>query len=202
MTSGLSVTRVLDAYTEPFLWEWKLKVGKAKAKRISEEALAIGKEVDRLIQMDIRGESELMEAKPETVQMAYAGWTLFKEAHPDYVRDIQSIQTELTDGKLVGHPDIIHLREISDVKTSGYLTIRPKWVIQASKYAIMKGMRRAAILLLSKTSPKFLYVWWEGKLVEYFGKEVFGAFETILAYEEVVSEMIRKFMESEALDVL
>ena len=56
---------------------------------------------------------------------------------------------------------------------------------------------RASIILLSKKAPTFLYVWWEGEMVEYFGNKVFAAFETIFEYQEVAKEMVRGYMEKE-----
>lgn len=196
-----SVTKVLDSYIEPEIWEWKIRVGKAKAKKVSDEALAIGSEVDRLIQEDINGNGESIESKAEGVQNAYNAWLSFKQKYPFFVQDIEGIQVELIDGEIVGHPDIKKLEEISDVKTSSFLTIRPKWVVQASKYALMSNKNRASILLLSKQMPSFLYVWWDGELLQYFGGKVFDAFETILEYQGVAKDMIRNYMEREVLDV-
>lgn len=198
--SGLvSITQVLDAYTEPSIWEWKLNVGKAKAKAISEEALTIGKEVDRLIQCDIKGEPEEFGDKPIQVQNAYNAWLKFKEKYPLFVKDIEDIQVELIGGGVVGHPDIVHLNEIADIKTSKQLTIRPKWVVQVSKYALMRGKDRASIILLSKSSPQFIYFWWDGQMLEYFGKTVFDSFKIIMEYERVAKQMVVNFMESENL---
>ena len=51
-----SVTEVLDYLTPPELVNWMERTSKAKRKAIQDEALAIGTEVDRLVQMDIKGE--------------------------------------------------------------------------------------------------------------------------------------------------
>jgi len=191
-----SVTQVLDAYTEPEIWEWKLRVGVAKSKRVSEEALALGKKIDQMIQDDINRKGvEVIGGTPE--ELAFSGWQAFKTRYPDYVEGINEIQAELVQGNLVGHPDIIHLKEVADIKTSGWLVIRPKWVVQASRYAVMAKKDRASIILLSKKAPTFLYVWWEGEMVEYFGNKVFAAFETIFEYQEVAKEMVRGYMEKE-----
>jgi hypothetical protein len=195
----VSITQVLDSYTEPSIWEWKVNVGKAKAKAISQEALAIGKEVDRLVQLDIKGTPESVVDKPEPVKNAYMGWLSFKEKYPLFVKDITDIQVELIGGGVVGHPDIVHVNEIADIKTSKQLIIRPKWVVQVSKYALMRGKDRASIILLSKAAPQFIYFWWDGELLEYFGKEVFEAFRTIMSYEGKVKQMVNNFLEMEAL---
>lgn len=194
-----SVTEVLDAYTEPEIWEWKLRVGPAKARRASEEALAIGKQVDQLIQDDIKGQAIALELLPLPAQYAWGAWVKFKAEHPELVKDITGIQVELVQGEIVGHPDIVQLKQVTDIKTSGYLTVRPKWIVQASKYALMAQKDRAAILLLSKAGPFYQYIYWEGEMLWYFGEEVFGAFEIVSAYQEVAHDMIRMYMEEEAL---
>lgn len=195
----VSITQVLDAYTEPSIWEWKLNVGKQKAKAVSEEALTIGKEVDRLIQCDIKGEPEDIGASPMPIKNAYMAWLKFKEKYPLFVKDITDIQIELIGGGVVGHPDIVHLNEIADIKTSKQLTIRPKWVVQVSKYALMNGKDRASIILLSKSAPQFIYFWWDGEMLEYFGKTVFDSFKTIMEYEAQVKQMVVNFLENESL---
>ena len=190
-----SVTRILDAYTEPEIWEWKLRVGKAKSERVSQEALSDGKEIDRLIQEDIKGNGESLESKPESIQNAFKGWQLFKFKYPDYVSDIKGIQVELIADGLIGHPDILHFSEVADIKTSSQLIIRPKWVVQSSKYALMADKDCASIILLSKSSPAFLYVYWDKKMIDYFGGTVFDAFQIISEYQGVAKEMIRRFQE-------
>jgi hypothetical protein len=201
MSELRSVTTILDAYQEPFLWEWKLKVGKAKAERISKEARQIGTEVDQLIQDDIQGKGYQLEGRPDAVVSCLKGWEAFKVKYPEYVKEIEGIQVELTQDGIVGHPDIVHKLEINDIKSGNSLTLRPKYVIQASKYALMKEKNRAAILLLSKTNGNgnYLYVWWDGELLRYFGETVFNAFRTIFEYEEMVSRMVLDYMEKETL---
>ena len=126
-------------------------------------------------------------------------WAAFKTKLPSYVSEIEDIQIELTQGEIVGHPDIVHKMEINDIKTGNRLSLSPKYCVQASKYAIMKGKTRAAILMLSKQNSNFLYIWWDGELVEYFGRTVFDAFKTIYDYDKRVKDMVRDYMEQEAL---
>ena len=193
------VTDVLDSYTEPELWEWKLRVGKAKAKKISDEALEIGTKVDEMITLDIGGSRNILEGlRPEVVN-AYQAWLAFKLKYPDFIKDIETTQARYEVGDITGKPDIIKLSEINDIKTSNQLSVRPKWVVQASKYAVDNNKTKASILLLSKKEPRFLYIWWDGILLEYFGRTVFDAFNTVMTYNLEVSEMIRSYMESEAL---
>lgn len=194
---------MLDAYTEPEIIAWKFRVGKAKAAKVSEEALRFGTIIDQLIQEDIKKGFLVRQIGLEpSVDNAIAGWQKFKAEHPEYVGGVEQIQAELVSGSLVGHPDIVHIKEISDIKSSRTLTIRPKWVVQASKYAVMKERDRAAIILLSKETPTYMYVWWDGPVLEYFGKTVFGAYETILDSQEVTREMVRNYMEKESLGAL
>lgn len=196
-----SVTEILDSYTEPFLIEWKLKMGRAKAKAISDEALRIGKLVDELIQSDIKGNGYAVPDNEKAVVSAMKGWEAFKLKYPSYISEIEDIQIELTKDGIMGHPDIVHKLEIADIKTGNSLTLRPKYCVQASKYALMKGKDRASILLLSKTNDTgiFLYIWWDKELIEYFGGTVFEAFKTIFEYGQTVNQMILSYMEMETL---
>lgn len=194
------VTEILDAYTEPFLVEWKLRVGKTKAEAISREALEIGRLVDLNVQADIKGEGYIVAESNPQVKNAMLGWEAFKQKYPSYIEGIEGIQVELTQGDLVGHPDIVHNLEINDIKTGKTLAVRPKYVVQASKYALMKGKDRAAILLLSKSVPGiFMYVWWGQEAIDYFGGKVFDAFKIIYEYGDVANEMVRNYLEREML---
>ena len=198
-----SVTKVLDAYTEPFLIEWKLKMGKVKSEAISKEALVIGTEVDALIRLDVTGQKWECDKSVQAVKNCMLAWENFKQANPSYMQGVEGIQTELTSGDLVGHPDIYHLTGIDDIKTGNSLTLRSKYCVQASKYALMAGKTRAGIILLSKTNEtgRYLYVWWDGELLTYFGQTVFDAFKTIYEYNDVADEMVRRFLEREILNV-
>ena len=196
-----SVTQVLDAYQEPGIVAWKLSVGKVKAEAISKEALAIGTEVDAFIRCDIKSQACDDTKSVDAVRNCMKGWAKFKLKYPEYVSQVEDIQVELTKDDLMGHPDIIHKLEVSDIKSGNSLTLRPKYCVQASKYALLAKKDRAAIILLSKTNPNgaFLYMWWDGVLLQYFGQLVFDAFQTIFEYEAHVTNMVRKHLERERL---
>lgn len=198
-----SVTEILDSYTEPFLIEWKIKMGKAKAKAISDEALRVGTMVDQFVRQDIKGDGYAIPNGEKAVESCMMGWEAFKLKYPNYISEVEDIQVELTKDGIVGHPDIVHKLEIADIKSGNQLVLRPKYCVQASKYALMKGKDRASILLLSKTNGNgvFLYIWWDKELIEYFGGKVFDAFQTIYEYGDTVNQMVLNYMETEALGV-
>ena len=191
-----SVTEILDAIQEPEIVAWKLRVGKKKAEETSQEALRIGKAIDKLVQDDINGITVQTHTDPAVLN-CWQAWLKFRAKYPDYVSGIEGIQVEVVSGAVKGHPDIVHLREINDIKSGNYLTVRPKNIIQVSKYAVMKGKRRAALLYLSKTEATFLYIWWENEMVDYFGRQVFDAYELISNAQDEAREMTRGFLEKE-----
>src|SRR3990167_6089610 len=198
----LRVTQILDAYQEPYLIEWRVKNGKTKTDLISNEAKAIGTEVDKYIQEDIQGRVYVSENNDVRIVNCVAGWMAFKKQYPQYVGDITGIQPELFAGEIVGHADIVHKLEISDIKTGKTLEVRPKYLVQVSKYALMSGKDRAALIILSKSVPgSFSYIWWDKDMIDYFGITVFDAFKTIYEYGDMVNRVILNYMEAEAMGI-
>ena len=197
-----SVTRVLNCHQEEGIINWKLNVGKTKAKKISEDALRIGTKVDLLVQDDINnGKYDITECEPQVVN-AMRGWEKFKTKYPEYVDGVEDMQVELIMDDIVGHPDIRTVSNIDDIKTGNRLIVRPKYVVQVCRYAVSAGKSKAGIIILSKTRTEgaFLYIQFEGQAINYFGCIVFDAFCIVYEYEFTVRNMVRNYLEKEKLE--
>ena len=142
------VTEVIDYFQEPYLVNWKLRVGKAKAKKFSQQALDIGSYVDKFVSDDIFGRdfpglSDLTnnydEETAEYITNCIDGWKNFKKDYPVVLEAMRkhkdNMQKELILGDLVGHPDFILGDEICDLKTSKQVS-KSHWM-QTAQYAKM-----------------------------------------------------------------
>ena len=194
----IRVTQVLDYLTEPELMAWYLRTGKAACKKISDEALRIGTLVDKMIQEDIKGEGYLCPAEDAPVENCMAAWEKFKAAHPGYISLITGFQEELTDGEVVGHPDIILPDQIDDVKTSRM--IRPGYYTQVSKYAKMAKKSKGGIIRLDKETGNFEYKTFDQAVIDY-ENQVFDAQLLLYKHNSTIREIVRKQLEAEVLGV-
>ena len=212
----LSVTTILDYFTEPELLAWYLKNGKAKCEQIGNEAKKIGNRTDTLIQVNLKELAYTMPAvNPDptdvSVSNCLAGWEAFKFDHPEFCPSVVSCQIELQVGELVGHPDFELQQKrgwgIVDLKTSKQ--IQPKHWTQVVQYAWMqqqiRGCEKAAfvgILRLDKNEAG-AYQYQELTSLEDFVYEnkVFEAYLTAYQHAQKVRERVRAILEQEVLDV-
>ena len=195
---AIRVTQVLDYLTEPELLNWYLKNGKAACKKISEAALRVGTIVDRLIQDDIRDGGYLLPGEDEPVANCMNAWEKFKAAHPQYLSLITGFQEELTDGEVVGHPDIILADQIDDVKTSR--AIQPRYWTQTSQYARMAKKSKVGVIRLDKETGQFEYKVFGQDLIDYENK-VFDAYLMAYKHNTTIREIVRKQLEEEVLGI-
>ena len=178
----IHVTEVLDSLTEKELLGWMLREGKATCEKISQEALRVGTLVDLLVQADVKGTPPPVYLPTDTpVVNSLQAWQRFKEDHPMFLSTVTGIQTELTDGEVVGHPDLEitepSTRQFSDVPLSDHIEMRtggittytpgrwgivdiktskaimPKHWTQVAKYADLTGRP-----ILSSTPPAFIAI--------------------------------------------
>lgn len=212
------VTEVLDYLTEPELLNWMLRTSKAKREASSNEALAIGKEVDKLIQTDLF--PTLLTTSPPTLAAPLAAkvdscmkaWAEFKAVYPDIVAGIKSVQDELAHGGIVGHPDLFYEDDnrwgIIDVKTSQ--TMYPRYWTQTAKYTDLKRMsfhtdhyirkpRFIGVLRLDKESGRFHYASIEVEAAIQYEVSVFEAYRVAYAHNYKLREIIRSQLELEVL---
>lgn len=194
----ISVTQVIDYLTEPELLNWYITKGKAACKKIGDESLRIGKIVDGLVQQDIKGQGYLIPNGEAAISSCMTAWEKFKKAEPTIIQNIESIQQEITDGEIVGHPDILTKYFVIDVKTSR--AIQPRHWTQTAKYAQMARKPKIAILRLDKELG--IYEWKEqGQEVIDYEMTVFNAYLVAYKHNTIIREIIRKQLEMEVLGV-
>ena len=194
----ISVTTILDYLTEPELLAWFIRTGKAGCKKIQDESLRVGKAVDSLIQQDIKKQGYVVPNSDLAIGNCMMAWEKFKLAYPSYVGSIVSIQQEINDGEIVGHPDILTADEVSDVKTSR--AIQPRHWTQTAKYASMAKRSRIAIIRLDKETAEFEYKWQGQEVIDY-ELTVFNAYLVAYKHNTIIREIIRKQLELEVLGV-
>src|SRR3990167_5178159 len=141
----ISVTTVLDHFTEPEIVAWWRRKGFTACDKVSTEAKLIGSAVDLLIRQDLRGLSmdtisTLIPTQSEAVHQCLQAWRHFNGTHPSFRASVTGIQEELSEGDLVGHPDLIvqepTRQGIIDVKTSR--AIYPRYWTQVAAYLMLK----------------------------------------------------------------
>lgn len=194
----ISVTQVLDYLIEPELFNWYMKNGKAACKKISEASLRVGTIVDKLIQDDLKGEGYLLPEEDAPIENCMKAWEQFKKDWPLKIQTIEGMQTELTDGEIVGHPDIVTEWGIIDIKTSR--AIQPRYWTQTAKYAQMAGKPKIAILRLDKESGMYEFKE-QGKDVIDYELGVFNAYLVAYKHNMTIREIVRKQLEAEVLGV-
>lgn len=196
----IRVTEVLDYYVPRHLAEWMMKSGPAKVKNIQSEALAIGSYVDKIIQQDIKeGQYEVESGVPPQVTNCIRAWENFKRDNPDYTKKVMSIQDELVEGLLIGHPDIVLENGIDDIKTSK--AIRTSYWLQVSKYYCMKFGQPSAdatigVIRLDKDNPsgKYEFERLGADAIRYCNEEFNRRYMAML-YDERIREFIRQSKE-------
>jgi len=185
------VSEVLDYFQEPYLVNWKLRVGVKEAKRISQEALAVGTAVDQMVQLDITGPAPDV-PKDGPIHNCMKAWQNFKQTDEGKVffnkayKFSANMQRELVLGDLTGHPDFIFDDELPDLKTSKSIN-KSHWM-QVAQYAWMEmayrtindppavdrpSINKISILRLDKNDPDGHYeyqvleepflTFWQGK---------------------------------------
>lgn len=194
----IRVTKVLDYLTEPELLNWYITKGKAACKKIGDEALRIGSAVDRMIQEDIKGEGYLVPEEDAPIVNCMSAWEKFKADHPGYLASITGFQEELTDGEIVGHPDIILADQIDDIKTSR--AIQPRYWTQTSKYAKMANKSKVGVLRLDKESGLYEYKVFGQDVIDY-ENTVFDAYLLAYKHNTTIREIVRRQLEEEVLNV-
>lgn len=205
----VSVTTVLDYYTEPELLAWYLREGKAKCEKIGAEAKRIGAAVDLMVRQDIQKLGYAIPLNDLPVANAMSAWELFKQQRPELVAAISGFQTELTDGEVVGHPDLFitqpHRIGIIDVKTSK--AIQPKYWTQTGKYLALWQQQASltlpgfiGVLRLDKLTGQPEYVEISNPAILTYEAETFDHYLATYLHGQTIREVMRQLREREALD--
>ena len=195
---AIRVTQVLDYLTEPELLNWYLTKGKTACKKIQEESLRVGSLVDKLIQSDIKGDGCLLSNADAPVVNCMIAWEKFKKEYPGYISSIKSIQQEITDRIVVGHPDILLEDEVDDIKTSR--AINPRHWTQVAKYARMACKSSIGIIRLDKETAEFEYKRLGKDVIDY-ENTVFDAYLEAFKHNMTIREIVRRQLEMEVLGV-
>jgi len=215
-----SVTQVLDWITEPELLAWFKRVGWKKAEQIGEEARMIGTAVDLTIQLQLRSALPCTSPLPSISKLpshllpqfdsCMAGWRQFCKENAGLIRGVTEVQTELTDGEVVGHPDVIieyeYAWEIMDVKAAN--AIRSSHWTQVAKYSDLylydktKDTKRIiSILRLDKHGGNYEYKLLDVDDIIQYEVSVFDAYKLIYEHGTIVRERERLALEKEILNV-
>ena len=208
VTSGsVRVSRVLDYLTEPGLLSWFRKNSPAKTKKISDEAMRIGSEVDVLVQEDINTHKYIVPIDV-SISNCMRGWELFKTEYPDFVPSVKEMQVELEYDGVIGHPDFILERDsgwgIVDLKCAS--AIRPRHWTQTAKYEHLLMMTKylnspgfIGILRLDKVTGLYEYKEINDRAYILYEIRVFDAYLTAYHHNFNNREIIRRQLEEEIL---
>lgn len=147
------ITRILDYFSPPDLVDWKLRVGKKEANRISRVALNIGTNVDEAIKADQTGQ-KLPKLKTQEAKNCWEAYLAWKR---DYYPTV-TIGSPVFDDDLstAGTPDLIswETETLIDVKCSA--SIREAYWLQTEFYARqIVPLQFKAILRLDKNLGQY-----------------------------------------------
>ena len=200
----IRVTQVLDYLTEPELLNWFITKGKTACKKISEESLRIGTLVDGLVQQDIKEHQYLVPNGELAVSNCMKAWEEFKKDNPGFISEVQSIQMELSNGEIVGHPDILTKYKVLEIKTSR--SIMPKHWTQVCQYSRMANKSIVGIIRLDKETAKPEHKEFSNNNLTQDGipfidyeNSVFDSMFFLYKHNQTVREIVRKQLEAEVI---
>jgi hypothetical protein len=156
------VTEVLDYFATPGLVDWKVRVGKREANRISKQAMNIGTNVDEWVKAKVLGNKlpKLKTMEAETCVVAYKRW------EKDYSPDLKVATRLYSDPYgITGEPDLYWGDVVVDLKCSS--GIRDSYWLQTAAYCKMAGKTDRAILRLDKTLGEYEYKVKEGWMFDW-----------------------------------
>lgn len=147
------VTKILGYFQAPELVDWKLRVGKKEANRISKVAIKRGTSVDEAIRRHVSGEKipKFKTIEEENCFKAYLQW------RKDYgIEKIESATTMFDDDAMIaGTPDLWIQDTTVDIKCAK--SIKQNYWLQTEWYARRKGHHFKAILRLDPDLSHYEY---------------------------------------------
>jgi len=147
------VSSILEFYQPQELIDWKIRVGKREARRISTVATKIGSNVDEWIKASESGVKlpKLKTIESENCVKAYRSWL------DDYGIKGLSLGVRLfnKNTRVTGEPDLLIPDEVLDIKCSG--EIRPTYWLQTQWYADQLEFKWRSILRLDKNLGIYEY---------------------------------------------
>jgi hypothetical protein len=157
---------ILDFVIEPWMVEWKQKVGKVECGKRSRLALKIGSRVDELVERDcLDGSYSLKKSDLPEVHSCMSAWNKFKQRY-----DVSVLSTQETvynkELRVAGTLDLILLINgvvmLVDIKSS--ISISIKYWLQTSFYYWTKELRKingnscTGIIRLDKQASEFEFM--------------------------------------------
>ena len=160
----IRVTEVLDFFAPPWLVDWKLRVGKAEANRISKAAMKIGSRVDELIKRSpmtglVMEKSVADKEEVKNCMVAYKKW--LEVYKPKAITPCTRLYATIEGIEVTGEPDLDIDECITDLKCASKISISHK--IQDNVYEFirrqlkLKPYPEVAILRLDKITGSFEY---------------------------------------------
>ena len=161
---AIRVTEVLDFFSPPWLVDWKLRVGKREANRISKEAMKIGSRVDELIKGK---ETPDQKDKPEVHSCFEAYFKWIDVYKPKLIEPCNRLYATIDGIEVTGEPDLIVDGVLVDLKCSSKISLN-YWV-QVNMYQYLSGLTnhisagvltrmKLGILRLDKVTASYEYV--------------------------------------------
>lgn len=142
------VTSVLGYFLEPELVDWKIRVGKREANRISRAATKIGTRVHESVERILKGE-DVKDSKAAGAFEFNNCIGAFRKFASDYELETEEMEVEVVSEELgvVGHYDWLGKVNgkfmLLDWKTSR--AINSKYWVQVNTYAYLAGFRDISV---------------------------------------------------------
>ena len=163
LQTPIRVTEVLDYFATPWLVDWKLRVGKREANRISKEAMKIGSRVDEIIKncpIDPFFDKEKIEVT-NCIDAYYKWMSVYK---PKSITPCTRLYATIDGIEVTGEPDLMVDDVLVDIKCSS--KISPNYWVQVNIYSKLMyrdevynvNPFKVAILRLDKKTGSYEYV--------------------------------------------
>ena len=169
------VTRIIDSFSPPELVEWKVRVGKAEANRVSKVALKFGSRVHELIEKDERVSKKDSE-EVKNCMKAWDSW-LADNNHPMIMNGV-TLYDEAR--QIAGTPDFMVGPELVDIKTSR--EVKASHFIQLGGYASMMVSRPTKVSILRLDKQAGIYECVDNEKIGITVEQCIAAFNYLLGY--------------------
>lgn len=166
LSQAISVTTVLDYFATPWLVDWKLRVGKKEAGRISREAMKIGSRIDEIIKS---GKVKSFSKEKDEVKNCIRAYDKWHEVYqPKSITPCTRLFATIDGIEVTGEPDLMVDDVLVDIKCSSKISLN--YWLQVNMYRRLQGnsMDKVAVLRLDKVTASYEYVVkdYDPKLVE------------------------------------
>lgn len=149
---------IANYFPHPDLVNWKIRVGKAAARQVSNKALKIGTRVDHLCEDNLKtGLIKFKKSDPIEIHNCMTAWEKWKEDWADVASSIDVTQQTVyhKDWGIAGTLDLLSPTHLIDIKTSKKISLM--YWIQTAVYNRGLG-RECWILRLDKENGAYEFV--------------------------------------------